>query len=94
MMPAFDGLLDRLHERVGRGRLEDRMAERQVDDVDAELRLVGDRELDRANHVAGLPPPLLSSTLRPTNCTLGATPWYSTSGRLCRPPIRPATCVP
>ncbi len=29
------------------------MAEREVDDVDAELPLVGDRELDRANHVAG-----------------------------------------
>ena len=47
-------LLDGLDQRVGRGRFEDRMTERQVDDVDAQRLLVRDRKLDRSNHVAGL----------------------------------------
>ena len=43
-----------LHERVGRGRLVDRMAERKVDDTDAEPVLVGNRELERGDDRAGL----------------------------------------
>ena len=46
-----DRVLDCLHERVGRRRLVNRMAERQVQDVDAEEILVRDRELDRADDV-------------------------------------------
>ena len=53
MMPGLHGPLDRLNERVGGGRLEDRVAEREVDDVDAEAAAVGDRELDGADDVAG-----------------------------------------
>ena len=46
-------MLDGLHERIGRRRLENRMAERQIDDVDLERVLVDDGELNRANHVVG-----------------------------------------
>ena len=41
-----------LHQRVGRRRLEDGMAERQVDDVDAVGGLVGHGPLNRVDHVA------------------------------------------
>ena len=59
-MPADDddddararGRFDGLHERVGRRRLVRRMAERHVDDVDAERRLVRRGELDRGDDVA------------------------------------------
>ena len=47
-----DGALDGLDERIGRRRFENRMSERQVDDLDAEARAVGHREVDRPNHVA------------------------------------------
>ena len=47
------GRLDRLHQRVGGRRLVDRVAERQVDDVDRLRDAVVDGPLDRADHVAG-----------------------------------------
>ena len=46
-------MLDRLHERIRCRRFENRMAERQIDDVDVERVLVDDRELNRPNHVVG-----------------------------------------
>ncbi len=58
-------LLDRLHERVARGRLVNRVAERQVDDVDAEHVLVRDRKLNRADDVAGLAAAVLVEHLQP-----------------------------
>ena len=74
-MPARDGGFHRLHQRVGRGRLVDRMAERQVDDVDAVGRLVGDRPLRwRSMTLLVTPEPWLSSTRRLTYETPGATP--------------------
>ncbi len=47
------GGFDRLHERIGFGGLVDRMAERQVDDVDAKPVFVRGGVLDRADDVAG-----------------------------------------
>ena len=45
---GFNGL----YQRVTGGGLEDRMAERQIDDVDAEGSLVGDGEVDGVDHIA------------------------------------------
>ena len=44
--------LNRLNQRIGGRGLEDRMSERQVDDVDAQARPVGHREVDRPDDVA------------------------------------------
>ena len=44
---------DRLHERVGRRRFVNRVAEREVDDADSVLRPVGDGPLHRRDHIAG-----------------------------------------
>ena len=87
-------LLNRLHERVRRGRLEDRMAERQVDDVDAERSLVGNRELDGADDVAGLAAAVLVQHLEADEADARRDALVWTSAALCRPPIKPATCVP
>ncbi len=73
-MPARDGVLDGLHERIGRRRLENRMAERQIDDVDVERVLVGDRELDGANHVVGRALALRVENLQANQARSGATP--------------------
>ena len=54
-----------LHERIARGRFVNRMAERQVDDVDAEESLVRNRELNRADDVAGLAAAVLVEHLQP-----------------------------
>ena len=45
MMPARDAGVNGLHQRIGRRGREGRMAERQVDDVNAERLAVHDREL-------------------------------------------------
>ena len=93
-MPARDRRFDRLHERIGRRRLVNRMAERQVDDLDAEAVLVRDGELERAMTSLVLPVPFLSSTLSARILTPGATPAYLPFDDAPLDPIRPATCVP
>ena len=82
-------MLNRLHERVGRRRLVDRMAERQVDDVDAEQCLVRDRELDGANDVAGRALAVLVEHLEADQAHV-----RRDARRSSLPAIRPATCVP
>ena len=49
-----DGGFYGLDQRVGGRRFENRVTERQVDDVDAKLGLVRRREFDRVDHVAGV----------------------------------------
>src|SRR5918995_6779606 len=46
-------MFDGLKERIGRRRFENRMAERQIDDVDIQHVPVRDGELNRANYVIG-----------------------------------------
>ncbi len=46
-------VLDGLHERIGRRRFVNRMAEREVQHVDAEQMPVGNGELDGAHDVVG-----------------------------------------
>ena len=50
--PRAHGSFDRLHERIGRARLVDRMAEGEVDDVDLQAFAVLNRELNRIHHIA------------------------------------------
>ena len=89
-----NGALDRLDQRVGRRRFVDRMAERQVDDVDAERRLVGDREVDGANHVAGAALAGAVEDLQPDQARAPAQRRDSALPDAPLPAIRPATCVP
>ena len=49
-----DGALDRLDQWVGSRRLVNRVAERQVDDVDAERGAIRHREIDRRDDIAGV----------------------------------------
>ena len=79
-------MLDCLHERIGRGRLENRMAERQIDHVDAERFLFTIANSIARTTFAVSPWPFALRTLRPISRALGATPTNS--------PLRPATCVP
>ena len=77
-MPCARRMLDRLHERVGRRRLVNRMAEREVDDVDAEQRPCSRwRTRWRARRWPSSPCPFSSSTRSPISRALGATPTYS-----------------
>ena len=85
---------DSLHQRVGCGRFEHRVAERQVDDVDAERFLVRGRELDGRDHVARRAGAEVVSTRRPMRRAFGATPAYWPPDSAPLPATRPATCVP
>ena len=71
MTPARDRALDRLDERIAGRRLEDRMSERQVDDVDAEARAVGHREVDGPDHVARVAGAVLVEHLQDDELHLG-----------------------
>ena len=48
-------VFNRLHQRVCRSGLEDRMAKRKVQHIDAELHPISDREFDGAHDVFGHP---------------------------------------
>src|SRR4029453_16180348 len=53
------GVFDGEHERIGLGRLVNRVAERQVDDVDIELVSVLDRKLERSQDRTRIARPVL-----------------------------------
>ena len=63
-----------LDERVCGRRLENRMAQREVDDVDAQPRLVPGHEFDGADHVTGVARPFSSRTFSTMSRAFGATP--------------------